>query len=224
MKGILIDIPEKCIYNGAMPDPPTSYTTIDQLWGPEEIKEKGSRFMAYMYPVADLEQVNEILQSLRKKYHDATHVCFAYRLGPGIEQHIRYTDDGEPSGTAGMPIYNELKGKDFYNVLLAVVRYFGGTKLGTGGLARAYQGAAKKVIHISRRVIKKITRSLCIESPFEFQGDIRKLLDRLSLSVDRETYSPRGISLYLEVPANLCGPVEHKLLLLGKGNIKLKEV
>jgi uncharacterized YigZ family protein len=176
-----------------------------------------------MYPSKDLEMVKVILSSLRKKYHDATHVCYAYRLGQGVEQHIRYNDDGEPSGTAGIPIYNELKGNDFYNVILVVVRYFGGIKLGTGGLARAYQGAAKKVIQLSKIVTRTITRSIVIQSPFECQGEIRKLLDRHSLSVDRETYSPKGISLYLEVPFNLCGPMEHKLLLLGKGKIKVRE-
>ncbi len=207
-----------------MSAPPSTFTTINQAYGPEDIKEKGSRFISYLYPVEHIEGVNEILYALRKQYLDATHICYAYRLGEGVEGHIRYNDDGEPSGTAGVPIYNELKGKNYYNVLLAVVRYFGGTKLGTGGLARAYQGAAKKIIHVSKEVICKITRSMLIESPFEFQGEIRKLLDRHSISMVKETYSSNGIRILLEMPLSLHDTFEHKLGALGKGKIKVKEV
>lgn len=108
-----------------------------------EVTEKKSVFIANVYPVADEKEAQAKLNDIKKKYHDAKHNVFAYRLVNDIE---RYSDDGEPSGTAGMPILNILRGENLQNVLVVVTRYFGGILLGTGGLVHAYSDAAKEAL------------------------------------------------------------------------------
>ena len=104
-------------------------------------KETGSKFLAMAFPVSTREEISERLAELRKKYHDARHHCYAWRLGADMEEY-RVNDDGEPSGSAGLPIFGQIQSRDLSNVLVVVVRYFGGTLLGVGGLIRAYRAAA----------------------------------------------------------------------------------
>ena len=113
-----------------------SYLTLKSP-SEHEIKIKASRFIALGFPVPDESSAMTILESVRKKEFAATHHCYAYVVGLDKEQ-FKYSDDGEPSGTAGRPIYQTIMGRNLKNVIVIVVRYFGGTKLGTGGLARAY--------------------------------------------------------------------------------------
>ncbi len=121
-----------------------SYKTLES---PAEgtYREKGSRFLAFGFPVQNEEEIRNILASLRKKYHDARHHCYAYRLGTTGEAY-RVNDDGEPSGTAGKPILGQLLSNNLTHVLVVVVRYFGGTLLGTGGLITAYRSATADMI------------------------------------------------------------------------------
>lgn len=114
-----------------------------------EITEKKSVFIANVYPIIDEADALEKLNEVRKKYRDAKHNVFAYRIVNGIE---RYSDDGEPSGTAGMPLLTILRGENLQNILVVVTRYFGGILLGTGGLVHAYSDAAKSAIS---KIIKK---------------------------------------------------------------------
>jgi uncharacterized YigZ family protein len=117
-------------------------------------KDKGSRFISYVFYVADEDQVKEIVQKIKKEHFSARHHCFAYRLGYSGEKY-RVNDDGEPSGTAGRPIYGQLLSHDLTNVLIVVVRYFGGTLLGVSGLINAYKSAAASAIE-SAQIITKI--------------------------------------------------------------------
>jgi len=129
--------------------------TINTISAPAEaiFKEKRSKFLAFAYPVENEIEIKEKIASLKKKYHDARHHCYAYILG--AEKLVyRMNDDGEPSGTAGRPIYGQLLSKDVTNVLIVVVRYFGGIKLGTGGLRVAYKMAAKAVLENAQIVVK----------------------------------------------------------------------
>lgn len=105
-------------------------------------KEKGSKFLGYAYPCSSVEEVKAHLERLRKENHGCVHVCYAYCLGSKKEDH-RYSDDGEPSNSAGAPMYGQIKSFDLTNVLVAVVRFYGGTNLGVGGLINAYRTAAK---------------------------------------------------------------------------------
>lgn len=105
-------------------------------------KEKGSKFLAYAMPINNKEEVKEIINRFKKEHHKAKHVCFAYRIG----QDIRANDNGEPSGTAGRPILRQIDAANLDNALVVVVRYFGGTLLGTGGLINAYKTASQDAI------------------------------------------------------------------------------
>jgi uncharacterized YigZ family protein len=116
-------------------------------------KEKRSKFLAFAFPVENEIEIKEKITFLKKKYHDARHYCYAYILGADKSSN-RMNDDGEPSGTAGRPIHGQLLSKDVTNVLVVVVRYFGGIKLGTGGLRVAYKMAAKEVMENVTIVVK----------------------------------------------------------------------
>jgi uncharacterized YigZ family protein len=120
-------------------------------------KDKGSKFYAFAYPVQTVEQIKEILAEKRKEYYDARHVCYAYMLGYERNQ-FRANDDGEPSGTAGRPILGQINSSNLTDILIVVVRYFGGTLLGTSGLIQAYKTSAAEAIStatIEERIVEK---------------------------------------------------------------------
>ncbi|MBT6581458.1 MAG: YigZ family protein [Bacteroidetes Order II. Incertae sedis bacterium] len=121
-----------------------TYLVLD---GPStaSIKIKGSRFIAEALPVSDVSEAEQALASIRKRDYDATHHCSAWRIGKQGET-FRYSDDGEPSSSAGLPIFRQIEGKELTNTMVVVIRYYGGTKLGTGGLVRAYGDAAKEAL------------------------------------------------------------------------------
>ena len=118
-------------------------------------KEKGSKFLAFAIPVSSVSEIKSILEEKRKEFYDARHVCYAYIIGTE-KQESRSNDDGEPSGTAGKPILGSLLSKQLTNVLIVVVRYFGGTKLGTSGLINAYKEASFDAIANNEIVERKI--------------------------------------------------------------------
>jgi uncharacterized YigZ family protein len=133
----------------------TKYTTIKEVAN-AKITEKRSQFIASIIPVQDEEDAIKKLNEIRKTYRDATHNVFAYRIVNSVE---KYSDDGEPSGTAGQPILDILRGENFQNILAVVTRYFGGVLLGTGGLVRAYGDAIKE----AKKIVEKIEMILCDE-------------------------------------------------------------
>ena len=130
-------------------------------------KEKGSRFFGYVIPVQSIQEVKEHLDYLRKENPSCVHVCYAYCLGSKKED-FRYSDDGEPSNSAGAPIYGQIKSFDLTNIVIAVVRYYGGTKLGVGGLINAYRTAAKEAIE-NATIIEDEERNL-IEVLFTYEA------------------------------------------------------
>lgn len=153
-------------------------------------KEKGSKFLAFAFPVSTKSQVKEIIDNLKKSHHDARHVCFAYILNPqNIE--TRSNDDGEPSGTAGRPILGVLQSKNVANVLVAVVRYFGGTKLGTSGLINAYRTATVDAFDHGEIIEKLIETTFTIHFGYFVLNDVMKIVKDenptiLSQSFDNE--------------------------------------
>jgi len=128
-------------------------------------KEKGSKFISYAIPVSSIDEVKEQLVKLHKKYHDARHHCYAYRLGDDPYE-IRYNDDGEPSGTAGKPIFGQIQSFGLTNILIVVIRYFGGVKLGTGGLIKAYRTGARSAIENGNIITK--TWNIVLEITFDY--------------------------------------------------------
>lgn len=139
------------------------------------LRERSSKFIAFAYPIADAGEVKPIVDELRKRYYDATHHCYAYRLGvDGAE--FRVNDDGEPSGTAGRPILGQMMSAGLTNCLIVVVRYFGGTKLGVPGLIAAYKEAAAMAIEAARVVEKTDDAILTVEFPYVSMNDVMKII------------------------------------------------
>ncbi len=138
-------------------------------------KEKGSKFLAFVFPVSTEEQIREILTGLREKYYDARHHCYAWRLG-AAKTHFRTNDDGEPSSTAGKPILGQIQSADLTDVLIVVVRYFGGTKLGVPGLINAYREAAADAIRNAVIVEKTVDEWIRIRFSYLVMNDVMKVI------------------------------------------------
>lgn len=153
-----------------------------------EIVEKKSRFIATVEPIETEEAAAEFIERMKKKYWDARHNCFAYVLGENHELK-RYSDDGEPGGTAGKPILDVLLGEDIHNTAVVVTRYFGGTLLGTGGLVRAYQGAAKAGLEASLVITKKRGCLLEIATDYTGLGKIQYILGQRGLHIIDTQYT-----------------------------------
>ena len=152
--------------------------------GPEvELKVKGSRFLGRVFRARGAEEANLRLHAVRKHHHSATHHCWAWRIGTPEATHERFDDDGEPSGTAGRPILSQLVGADLYDALVVVTRYYGGTKLGTGGLARAYGEAAKTALDATKRTAVRLEAELSVECEFDDVGTVEACLARAGSTV-----------------------------------------
>ena len=151
-----------------------SYKTIEY---PAEgyLTEKKSKFISHIVPVKSAEEVKEIVEEHRKKYYDARHVCWAYMLGWERDE-FRANDDGEPSGTAGKPILGQINSAELTDVLILVVRYFGGTLLGTGGLIRAYKEAAADAIAHAEIVEKTVDDRIVIRFEYPLLNEVMRLL------------------------------------------------
>lgn len=138
-------------------------------------KEKGSKFLAFAFPVTTVEEVKSHLDRLRKEYFDARHHCYAYILGPTKEAY-RVNDDGEPSGTGGRPIHGQLLSADLTNVLVVVVRYFGGILLGASGLANAYKTAARDAINNATIIEKTIDVTYRLRFEYPLMNEVMRIL------------------------------------------------
>jgi len=138
-------------------------------------KEKGSRFISIIYPVSSEAEIKEILENVRKEYHDARHHCYAYILGANQEA-WRANDDGEPSGTAGKPILGQIRSAGLTNVIIVVIRYFGGTLLGVSGLINAYRTAAASAISNAEILVNIIHETLELNFPYTAMNDVMKML------------------------------------------------
>lgn len=165
----------------------TSYrTVISKSTG--LYKEKGSKFLAFCYPVRNEEEVTAHLTALRKEYYDARHHCYAWVLGVDKTRH-RANDDGEPNHSAGDPILGQIRSKDLTNTLIVVVRYFGGVKLGVGGLISAYKLAAEDALNNAAIEEKMITASLKLYFPYESTSEIMRLIKEFDLKILEQTFN-----------------------------------
>lgn len=151
--------------------------TYKTIAAPSEgiFKDRGSKFIAYAFPVTNEEAVKNHLAELRKEHFSARHHCYAFRLGPD-KQHFRANDDGEPSGTAGKPILGQIQSNDLTNVLIVVVRYFGGTLLGVSGLIAAYRGAAADAIAKASIIEKQVKEVYELSFPYDAMNSVMKIL------------------------------------------------
>lgn len=163
-----------------------SYRTVEQ---PTEglFKEKGSRFIAFAYPVADEAAIKKCLLDLRKRFFDARHHCYAWVLGADRCTY-RSSDDGEPNHSAGDPILGQIKSLNLTNVLVVVVRYFGGVKLGVGGLIVAYRTAARDALDKAQIIEKEVTRELTFNYQYESTASMMRLVKEFEMSVVAQKY------------------------------------
>ncbi len=138
-------------------------------------KEKGSKFFGYAFPVFSEENVKEHIEKLKKQHHSARHFCYAWQLGKSYE-HYRANDDGEPSNSAGMPIYGQLLSFEITNVLVAVVRYFGGTKLGVGGLIQAYKTTAQMALENCKIVERTIDETFLLKFEYPEMNTVMRII------------------------------------------------
>ena len=161
----------------------------------EPPKIKGSRFIASLEPVTSADAAMAFVEARREEFRDATHNCFAWRLGLDQDA-MRFSDDGEPSGTGGRPILQEIDGRRLTNIAVVVTRYYGGTKLGTGGLIRAYGGAAAEALDAATIVEAPIVETLRFTYGYELSGAVQGVLSAFGLEPARSDY---GASIELEV-------------------------
>jgi uncharacterized YigZ family protein len=163
-----------------------SFRTID---GPSEgnYKELGSKFLAFAYPVGSEDEVKIKIEGLKKKYFDARHHCFAWILG---EDRSRYRafDDGEPNHSAGDPILGQIKSKNVTNILVVVVRYFGGVKLGVGGLIQAYKTATEDALNNATIIEREVTHPVMLRYPYEYTTDVMRLVKDFDLMIVRQEF------------------------------------
>ncbi|MFT3904079.1 MAG: YigZ family protein [Niabella sp.] len=160
------------------------FHTIDTT-GTAEFKDRGSRFLALAYPLKDVNRFKEILASVKKEHPKANHHCFAYRLND-VQQSFRVSDDGEPSGTAGRPILGQIDSKQVTDVLVVVVRYFGGTLLGVPGLINAYKTAASMVLQVTPLVRKPVMVNYHLQFDYTIMNDVMMAVKQTDCEVIRQ--------------------------------------
>lgn len=182
-------------------------------------KDKGSKFLAFAFPVATEEEIKEHLDRIKKQYFDARHHCYAYALGPKGET-FRANDDGEPSGTAGRPIHGQILSAGLTNVLVIVVRYFGGILLGTSGLIVAYKEASRDAL--SQAQIKECTVDNRYRIQFDYlsMNSVMKILKEYSMVPQNQQYD-MACSLEVDLRLSLCDRMEKSFADLRNPNIIL---
>ena len=158
------------------------YKTIDFASEEVLLKEKNSKFFGYAFPVTSEEDVKEILERLRKEHFSARHWCYAYQIGTEKIQY-RANDDGEPNNSAGMPIYGQIQSFEVTNVLVVVVRYFGGVKLGVGGLISAYKTAAQMALENATIVEKTINKHFIISFGYAHMNKVMRIIKEKNLQI-----------------------------------------
>ena len=181
-----------------------TFRTLARPANAEPPKTKGSRFLGEAVPVSTERAALDAVEAIRTREHAATHVCWAVRLGADGAL-TRSADDGEPSGTAGAPILREIEGRDLTDCLVAVTRYYGGTKLGAGGLARAYGEAAAAALGAARVRTVVVRVPVTLGFAFDDTAAAMRLLDRFDAEVADQTYSPDGTRLVLRVRLSEAG-------------------
>ncbi|MEG1005931.1 MAG: YigZ family protein [Bacteroides sp.] len=167
----------------------TAEDTYQTILEPSEalFTEKRSKFIALAYPVGNLDEIKTHIDAAQKKYYDARHVCYAYMLGHE-RTNFRANDNGEPSGTAGKPILGQINSNNLTDILIIVVRYFGGIKLGTGGLIVAYKAAAAEVIATCTVIEKTVDEEVIVLFEYPFMNDVMRIVKEEEPEIVAQSY------------------------------------
>lgn len=161
-------------------------------------KEKGSKFLAFAIPCSDKETAKQHIDGFRKEHHNACHVCFAWRFGTA-QYTDRYSDDGEPNNSAGKPIFGQILSFEVTNTLIAVVRYYGGTNLGVGGLITAYKTAAKEALENAKIVEEYISSYFMLEHEYSETGTVMSTLNKLGATISEQGFENNKPSISFKV-------------------------
>lgn len=202
--------------------PDDVYKTIEKA-GEGIYSEKRSKFLAFAIPVTTASEVKEQVEAYQKKYYDARHVCYAYRLGEKGEL-FRANDNGEPSGTAGKPILGQIDSRELTNVLVVVVRYFGGIKLGTSGLIVAYRLAAAEALDATEHVQKTINGEITLRFPYHLLNDVLRIVKEEEPKVVEQIFDNdclMRLSIRLSLLPRLVQRYE-KLVISSKGELEIE--
>lgn len=199
-----------------------AYTTI-RTESRVEIKVKGSRFIGETCLAGSVDEAMARLTAVRKRDYQATHHCYAYVTGWPDQAEFKYSDDGEPSGTAGRPIYDVITGNGLTNLLVIVTRYFGGTKLGTGGLVRAYGDAARAAVEASGRQEQFLTRDYRFVLEFARYDQWLREMDRLGATVVASEFTDE-VTLRIRVRRSLAESLMAAFVELTSGKGEVEEI
>ena len=190
--------------------------TFKTIKAPSEglYKEKGSKFLAFAFPVSNEHQIKEITTRIKKEHHSARHHCFAWRLGADIHT-FRLNDDGEPSGTAGRPILGQIQQQELTDILVIVVRYFGGILLGTSGLTNAYKHATAEAIKNATTEVKIIENLIEINFDYLAMNDLMLILKEFDIEIT-ESHFDLACRIKIMVRKELTAIILEKLNKIGK--------
>ncbi|HCC71617.1 MAG TPA: YigZ family protein [Bacteroidales bacterium] len=177
-------------------------------------KDRGSKFIGIAVPVVSDDEIRGILENIRKQYHDARHHCYAYKLGT-TDDNWRVNDDGEPSGTAGNPILGQIRSFGLTNILIIVVRYFGGTLLGTGGLINAYRSAAKEALQNAEIIKKTIDCRYNLHFPYTSMNDVMRIVKEENMEQTDQVFE-MDCSMKIRFRASLEKKIKTRLELIDK--------
>lgn len=186
-----------------------SYFTLEHE-GQSKVTEKMSRFLGFAVTVTDPEEAKAVIRDYRNRYHDARHLCWAYTIGEEREL-WQLNDNGEPSGTAGKPILGQINSLDLTNVLVMVVRYFGGIKLGTSGLTVAYRTAAREALEDGGKVLHQRKEELAFTFPYVAMNDVMKIVKSHPAVTVREQHFDNTCSMRIAVELNALEEVRTRL-------------
>lgn len=184
------------------------YYTIEKT-ATAEFKDRGSKFIGYACPVKSVDEFKDRLNEIKKEHPKATHHCFAYRIGLDGNT-FRVSDDGEPSGTAGRPILGQIDSKELVNVLVIVVRYFGGTLLGVPGLINAYKSAAALALQMTPMVQKQVEKEFVVQFDYTQVNDVMTLIKQYNCRILQQEMQ-LFCNITLGVPTNRVEEVSYKL-------------
>jgi len=207
------------------------FKTISEHLEFEIPKIKWSRFIGNIFPVNSKEEAEKQLKDIQKKYHDATHNCYAYVCGTKVNfdlfgnleltpEYMKQSDEGEPTNTAGKPILAQIQGHELHNVLVVVTRYFGGTMLGVGGLIQAYGEAAKQVIKHAHIIEAEILRHITLRYDFDLVPIVRNLINKYNAKVIEETYEDK-VTMNIEINSGYIQQFSHEVQENSQGKIVL---
>ena len=192
------------------------FLTITDSIGEGYYTEKRSKFLAFAHHVSSVDQVREIVAQYRSKYYDARHVCYAYMLGAEYKD-FRANDDGEPSSTAGKPILGQINSRSLTDVLVIVVRYYGGVNLGTGGLIVAYRTAASDALDHCQVLSQQVEETITYEYPYIMMNDVMRIVKELSPRIVSQAFD-NTCSITLAIRKSEADNLRSRLQKLAFGN------